>query len=144
MTHRDAEDFSRKHPAGEKADALLAEAIARRAKDGTIACTSAFEIASERGASPSDVGRTIDLVNVRLVKCQLGLFGYPPQGKAVKPAETVSPDLERAVRKRLREGRLACAEAWEIAKDLKVKKMDVASAAEKLGIKIKPCQLGAF
>jgi len=144
VTHEDSQDYSRKHPTGEKADSLLAEAVARRAKDGKIACTASFEIASARGVSPSEVGKTIDLANVRLVKCQLGLFGYPPQGKAVKPARNVSPDLEAAIRKRLEEGRLSCAEAWEIAKGLKVKKMDVAGAAEKLGIRIKPCQLGAF
>jgi hypothetical protein len=42
------------------------------------------------------------------------------------------------------DGRLPCAEAWRIADERNLKKMDVSSAVEALEIKIKPCQLGAF
>jgi hypothetical protein len=34
--------------------------------------------------------------------------------------------------------------SWEIASRLGIQKLDVASACETMGVKIKPCQLGAF
>jgi len=148
MAHEDAPHYSRKHPPGEQADPRLAEAVRKKAGAGrgTISCRAAFEIVSESGVDPSGVGRTIDLLEVRLVACQLGLFGYPSKegGKAVEPAAAVSPELEKAIRERLADGRLACADAWAIADSRGLKRIEVAAAAEKLGIRIKPCQLGAF
>ncbi|MEW6442773.1 MAG: hypothetical protein AB1640_17685 [bacterium] len=146
MAHEDAPHYSRKHPSGERPDQRLAEAVRKKAVRSTIACSAAFEIVSESGAEPSRVGRTIDLLEVRLVRCQLGLFGYPSKegGKALEPAATVSPELEKAIREKLADGRLACADAWAIAEALGLRRMEVSSAAEKLGVRIKPCQLGAF
>jgi len=40
--------------------------------------------------------------------------------------------------------KLSCAAAWEIAGSLNISRTKVASACEAMGIKIKPCQLGAF
>ena len=58
--------------------------------------------------------------------------------------ENVPDDLEDAIREKLINGKLNCASAWEVAKKLNIPKMHVSSACEKLGIKIKSCQLGAF
>jgi len=41
-------------------------------------------------------------------------------------------------------GRLPCAVAWSIAVRFNMTKRDVANAAEKLGVRIGQCQLGAF
>ncbi len=144
MTHRDARDYSKKHGAGEKPKPAVAGAVTDRADDGRITCVQVFDIVSELGVSPSEAGKAVDLLKVKLVKCQLGLFGYPRGKPIVKPAAQVSPDLESAIRGRLAEGRLSCAEAWRIAEEMDLKRMDVSGAAEALGIKIKPCQLGAF
>jgi len=86
----------------------------------------------------------VDLLKIRLVKCQLGLFGYTPDKSIVKPAEKVSPELESAIRSRLEDERLPCVAAWQLADEFSLKKLDVSCAAEALGLKIKPCQLGAF
>jgi len=40
--------------------------------------------------------------------------------------------------------RLPCAAAWDIAAQAGISKMALSAACEALGIKIKPCQLGAF
>ncbi len=56
----------------------------------------------------------------------------------------VDSALEGAIRAALQEGRLPCRSAWEIAERLRVPKMDVSSACEALGLKVRPCQLGAF
>ena len=144
MTHRDAGDFSKKHGSGEKPNPEVAKAIQEAAEEGQIACARVFEIASASGVSPSEAGKTVDLLKIKLIECQLGLFGHSPERSIVKPAERVSPELESAIRSRLIDDRLPCARAWKIAEDLKLTRMDVSCAAEALRIKIKPCQLGAF
>jgi hypothetical protein len=94
---------------------------------------------------PSEVGRALDLLEIRIIKCQLGLFGHE-KGKRliVKPAETVPQDLEEAIRAGLVNGRLPCVIAWEIAKRFNVPKMGITSACERLNLHISRCQLGAF
>jgi hypothetical protein len=144
MTHRDAGDYSTKHGAGEKPNPEVAKAATKAADAGKIACSKAFSIVSELGVSPAEAGKTLDLLKIRLVKCQLGLFGYEPAKSIVKPAEKVSPELESAIRSRAEAKRLPCIAAWQLADEFGLKKLDVSCAAEALGIKIKPCQLGAF
>jgi hypothetical protein len=74
----------------------------------------------------------------------LGLFGYGEPKRIVQPAEQVISELEQAIQAGLIDRRLPCAAAWAIADRLGLAKLDVANAAEKLGIRIKQCQLGAF
>jgi hypothetical protein len=122
----------------------LIEAIEDKAIAGSISCAAVFSIVADLKIEPAEAGNALDMMDISIVKCQLGLFGYSPDKKIVKPAESVSDDMNREITACLKDGRLSCADAWTIAKKLKVPKMDIASACEKLGIKIKPCQLGAF
>jgi hypothetical protein len=144
MTHKDAGDFSKKHGSGEKPNPAVAKAIQEAAEAGRIACARIFDIASASGVSPAEAGKTVDLLKIKLAKCQLGLFGHSPERSIVKAADKVSPELESAIRGRLVDERLPCAQAWAIAEEMNLGKMDVSCAAEALKIKIKPCQLGAF
>ena len=50
----------------------------KKMKNNRISCAGAHKIASVLHAAPAEVGRTIDLLEARIVKCQLGLFGYAP------------------------------------------------------------------
>jgi hypothetical protein len=52
--------------------------------------------------------------------------------------------MATAIREKLKNGKLACHRAWEIAAAFQVPKMAVSAACEAMQIKIKPCQLGAF
>jgi hypothetical protein len=90
------------------------------------------------------VGETLDLLEIRLKRCQLGLFGFAGKKLIVEPAAEVSPELEKAIRGSLADRRLSCLSAWKIADEMGIARMDVTSACEALKIKIKPCQLGAF
>jgi hypothetical protein len=137
-------NFTNKHAAGDQPDRIIADKIKIRAKDGCLPCAVAFDIAQEIGGSAAEVGKTLDLLNFRLVKCQLGLFGYGPGKKIVQPADSVAADLKTAIEAALVNGRLPCAGSWEIATRFKLRKMAVSNACEALGVKIKPCQLGAF
>jgi hypothetical protein len=125
-------------------DERVAEAIRDRSSEGTLRCADAFRIAEELAVMPLDVGEAADIMEVRLVRCQLGLFGYGDPKRIVRPAEQVAPDLAQAIRGGLIDGRLPCAEAWATAARFGLSKLDVANAAEKLEVRIGQCQLGAF
>lgn len=122
----------------------IQKTIIKHAGKGELACKQAFKAADALGVSPDVIGRYADEMGLKLVACQLGLFGYKPEKKIVQPLEPVSPALESEIAKNLVDGRLPCAAAFTIAEKTGMKKMDVSGACEALNIRIKPCQLGAF
>jgi hypothetical protein len=144
MKHIKGQKFSEKHGSGAQVDPAIKAEIEKKAGAGEVACAAAFQIADALGIPPAEVGKTIDLLELKINKCQLGLFGYKPDKKAVKPKKPASRQMEDAVRNALVDGKLACCDAWSIARRFNVPKMSVSSVCEALGIKIKPCQLGAF
>jgi hypothetical protein len=125
-------------------NSLLDKEIMNRVTDNELSCVAAFEIAEKLNTRPIDIGEAADRLKIRLVKCQLGLFGYKPDKRIVKAAETVTPELKDAINKSLEGGKLPCAKAWEIASQLKVQRFAVSCACEALKIRIRECQLGAF
>ena len=136
--------FSTKHGPDEKPDTLIKNEILKQTKNEKIPCAVAFEIAKALQISPRKVGKTADLMNFKLTKCQLGLFGYQSPKKIVKPRDNIKEDVKDAISDALVQGRLSCKRAWDIAIRLNVSKMTVSSACEAMEIKIKDCQLGAF
>ena len=144
MTHEDRGHYAGKHPPDRSRDQRIVDALTSAVSDNTIPCAVAFKVATELNESTEEVGFTIDSLEYTITKCQLGLFGYGEEKKKVKPADSVSPELEDAIRKALINDRLPCAAAWDIAERLDLGKMSVSSASEALGVKISPCQLGAF
>jgi len=144
MTDDRGKHYAAKHQTGTEVDPKIEAALRQRVSGGELPCAVAFKMASELDVQPKEVGRVADLLEIRLVKCQLGLFGYHPEKRIVKPAAQVSEKLQKAIQGRLENGRLTCERAWGIAKQLGVPKMAVSSACQTLGIKIASCQLGAF
>jgi hypothetical protein len=144
MTHEDAGHYAAKHNAETRPASAVEQALKGAIKDSTIACVAAHKIAHALGVPPAEVGVAVDLLEARLTRCQMGLFGYAPERRIVKPAGHVPPELEGAIREALTHGRLPCLSSWEIAKRFHIAKMDVARACEALHIKISSCQLGAF
>lgn len=136
--------FSTKHGPDEKPDTSIKNEILKQTKNEKIPCAVAFEIAKVLRISPEKVGKTADLMNFKLTKCQLGLFGYQPKKKIVNPQENIKEDVKNAISDSLAQGRLSCKKAWDIAHRFHVGKMTVSGACEALGIKINDCQLGAF
>lgn len=136
--------LSDKNENDKQPDPAITQEIKVRLRKDALACAVAFGIAGKLGCTPAEVGRTADLLHVSLVKCQLGLFGYKPQKKIVDSRMPQEPAMGDAIRDGLVDDRLPCKTAWRIAAQFGVPKMTVSSACEALGIKIKPCQLGAF
>lgn len=144
MTHEDKGKYFKKHPENSEIDEELKNEILEQVKNNNITCKKAEEIAAELGASLEETGRTIDILNINITKCQLGLFGYGEAKKIVQPAKEIPPELKENITAVVKEERLSCIAAWEIADKMNISRMKVASACEALQIKIKPCQLGAF
>ena len=136
--------YSQKHGPDAKPDHSIKDEILKRSKDEKVPCMVAFEIAEALQILPHEVGKTADLMNFKLTKCQLGLFGYLPQKKIVKPQNSIKEDLKDAISQSLNQGRLSCQRAWEIASRFNISKMAVSRACETMGVKIRDCQLGAF
>jgi hypothetical protein len=144
MTREDKGHYALKHSPDRKPDQKVIDAVKEKISADTISCAEAFAVAGALNTPPEEIGVTLDLFEVRIVKCQLGLHGYKPKRKRLNPVETVAPELEEAVRKAMVNERLPCASAWQISGKLGIGKMEVSSACEALKIKISSCQLGAF
>jgi hypothetical protein len=116
--------------------------------DGRITCAMMHAIARRLGLEPIEVGRTATALDIHASQCQLGLFGHGPKGQGkgriIDSSVDVSEELADRIRAALVDGRLSCADAWEIASALKLKRLDLGNAAEALGLPISPCQLGFF
>lgn len=121
----------------------IIDTLKTAAIDNKLPCAKIFEICNEYSVFPDIAGFAMDKYKLKITFCQLGLFGFP-EGKKIPSCETVSKDLEDEIYSYIEDDKLPCAAAWNIASEMKIKKIDVAAACEKLGIKIGKCQLGAF
>ena len=143
MTLDDKKRSLKTQASDRKVDARIMEALAVRRKDNTLSCAEAFDIARKLDVSKIEVGNALDMMDIKIVKCQLGLFGHK-DGKRVK-SDSLLPEILLETLSSFREtGRMPCRRVHEIALELGIGRPVVANACEALGIKIKPCQLGAF
>lgn len=136
-------NFTHKH-AGKSPDPKIAAEVSAKSINGELPCALAFDIAARLDILPAEVGETSDLLNLKITKCQIGLFGYPSGKKVVDGKKEPDTPLRDALMAAQTNQRITCEIAWKIAADLKVGKIAVGNACEALGIKIKACQLGTF
>lgn len=111
-----------------------------------LPCVVAFHAAEELGITAREVGAVANNADVRVSRCQLGLFGFEEFGEkrftgcvAVIPSE-----LREALTERSTSKTIPCPTAWQIADDLAIPRILVGVAANKMGIRITHCQLGCF
>lgn len=144
MAHEDAGHYAAKH-SGTQINETIASAIKGKiSADKTISCAEAHSIAAKLNVSPAEVGVTIDQLEVRINKCQLGLFGYPEKKNIPALSGAADAEAVKAIESSLANGRLSCAAAWEIAKKFNMPKSKVSAICESMNLKISACQLGAF
>ncbi|MBI4763446.1 MAG: hypothetical protein HY787_02415 [Deltaproteobacteria bacterium] len=144
MTHKDKSSYAKKHSPELKLNPTIAEALKQAVSEDKLSCAAAFKVAGKLKVPAAEVGLTIDLLEIPITQCQLGLFGYGPSKKGLTAAETVSPELESAIRGSLVKGKLPCASSWEIAAKFNTAKRAISEACETLKIRISSCQLGTF
>jgi hypothetical protein len=144
MSAKKKSPYSEKHRPNSRPDPIIEKEIEKRCQKQVISCARAFKIAEQLNVKPIEVGRTADLMNIKVVKCQLGLFGHQPENKIVKAEETSNQALLDAVTGSSENNRLTCEKAWQIADQLNISKLKVSNVSQADGIRIKNCQLGAF
>jgi len=127
-----------------KIDDRIKTLVLENSENRKLNCAIAHKIANDYNISAGDIGRHADLLDIRLAKCQMGLFGYPKGSKIVKESESVNPDLEKAIKTKIVSGKISCMDAWNIASEMGMSKIEVSNTCEALKIKINKCQLGAF
>ncbi|MEW6365701.1 MAG: hypothetical protein AB1714_13815 [Acidobacteriota bacterium] len=130
-------------------DESLVMELRSRLRDGRLPCVAAFAAAEAMRVEPLLIGKTADAVDLHLTQCQLGLFGYPGHSRLWDDKGYLEPQLPEGVEEAIRAasaeaGRLSCRAAWEIADRFKVARADIGRAADRLGIRLRECQLGAF
>lgn len=144
MSQHRTDEFAAKHGDEAAVDPLIKAEIKKRIKGPELPCALAFEIAKTLEVTPQAIGKTADLMNLRLVKCQLGLFGYGPEKKIVRAQTCDNDRLGAAIEAAMADGRVSCRQAWDIAAGLNLRKLTVSGVCEGMNLKVKPCQLGAF
>ncbi len=142
MTHLDTGNYAAKHNNRELPEELKNKILAI-APNGRISCLQAHRLATENRLSPAEIGRAVDLLEIRLTGCQLGLFDDSRERPAITP-QAPEENLRRALEEAMDQGRLSCAAAWSLAERFKLDKKAITAVCEYLKVKIKPCQLGAF
>ena len=136
--------YPRKHDPNLRPDPVIEQAIKKRGAGRELPCAIAFEIAAGLGVDPEEVGRTADLLDIPLAKCQLGLFGYQPENKIIREQDTANQDLKNALMGSSDNNRLSCKKAWQLAGRFNITKLAMGNLCQANRIKIKDCRLGAF
>ena len=126
-------------------DPQVEAAVLQSAKDGMLACAVCFRLAEKWNISPGVVGHIADIHRIRLVKCQLGLFGIGPgKNKGILKVAPVPEELAWQIQNHIEGGKLPCRAAWKMAAEMNIPKMTISGACETMEIRIKECQIGAF
>jgi hypothetical protein len=129
-------------------DKKLHQAMLERLVDGQLPCNHAFAIAQTLDIEPLQVGFAANEAEIRISRCQLGLFGYGPKAegkhKIVHPMENVPERLAARLRTGADGENITCKVIWEVADKLGYKRIEASSAVEAMGLNVSRCQLGCF
>ena len=135
-------------PVGFTVNSIIAEEIQSQLQEDMLSCAKAHALALKFSVSPSEIGHTADALNIRLNRCQLGLFGYPNK-KGWEASGVIGlpvPDgFEDALLTLAADASsISCSEFWEFISGYQLSRMHAGYIADKLGIRITNCQIGAF
>lgn len=144
MSKSKSKTHEKKYHSLDQLDPKMQDCILEYSKNGELPCAVAFQIVENRSMPADEIGRVMDRMKIKLVKCQLGLFGYHPVGKIVTKGGLVDEPLKKAIYQKITDKRISCIDVWKIASELGIGKLVVSNGCETLSIKINSCQLGAF
>ncbi len=124
----------------------MERAIREAASEAGLPCAAAFVLSRRHRVSPRAIRETADRIGIRIIYCQLGLFGYDGFGerRLARPLSLVPEELSGAVAAAAADGRLPCRAGWALADERGLPRVLLGSVAEGLGIRISDCQLGCF
>ena len=143
--HQDEGNYKGKHPEGSTPDENVRKVLETKIKNERISCSAAHQAAAEASVSPAEIGIVLDLLEVRINGCQLGLFGHKgDKGKAELKMPENPEKLISAVLTASQDGAIGCAELWAAAAESGFSRHEAAAVCDGHKIKIGRCQLGAF
>lgn len=122
----------------------LEERVKAGLQQGYLPCPTAFGIARKLGVSLTAVGDAADRLGVRISNCQLGCFKVDKNLHEDLSTKTIKQKAIEAVAGFTAENPLTCLGAFQLAKRIGVKPIDVADAANARHVKIHSCQLGCW
>ncbi len=123
-------------------NSIVAREITESVTNDCISCKKSHYISDNLVINIKTIGFNIDLLEIKINRCQLKLFGCSNSKR--KPIKIINSTLKLQILKKERNGKLKCKDAWNIAEMMNIKKNHVSAACETLGIRISSCQLGAF
>lgn len=116
MTQQNQGHYAKKHTGKEiLIEENFREHLLAEAKEGTITCVNALWIAEESGKGYQQTGIYLDLLEIRITECQLGLFGFMPEKRIVKKTEIIDPEMQQLIEKERKNGGVSCAFLLKIA-----------------------------
>jgi len=124
----------------------FAEALRETAEKGALPCSAALALAAQHGVDADTVAQAAANEDLRIIHCQLGLFGYQQFGaKRLTPeVSKLPPWLIAKLQESLVDGRLPCIAVWELADRYGLPRLAISAAAELLDLRVSRCQLGCF
>jgi hypothetical protein len=129
-------------------DERIGQAILDRLEYGLLPCSQAHAIAQALDVDPLAVGLAANEIDIRISRCQLGLFGYGPKSegkhKIVHAMEVVPERLAARLRAEADGNGLPCRAIWQVADELGFLRIEASSAVEAMGLRVSRCQLGCF
>nr|NIV28207.1 hypothetical protein [Anaerolineae bacterium] len=115
-------------------DERLHQAMLERLQDGQLPCNQAHAIAQALDLEPLAVGFAANDADIRISRCQLGLFGYGPKAegkhKIVHPMDKVPERLAARLRAAADRDQITCEAIWKAADGLGFKRIEASSAVE--------------
>jgi len=122
----------------------LENAVKAKLDNGYLPCARAFGIAKEFKVALTMVGDTADGLGLRISNCQLDCFKVDKTINHDLDKKTINQKALEALDVSLAEGPLSCLGAFQLAKQIGLRPMDVADAANSRHVKIHNCQLGCW
>lgn len=144
MSREHEGDYASKHQQNEEINPEIAEKIYQLQRDKTLGCGTAHLIAKQLNVEPIEVGKTMDLMEIKIEYCLLGLFGWPNKRIFAQKDFDVPHDVETKLLEQSDNGKISCKNVWELADTYNLTKLQMAQLCDKNNIKVSPCQLGAF
>ena len=130
-------------------DTVSREIRSRLGARGELSCVAAHDVASALAVDPASIGTQVDEDEIRIVRCQLGLFGYAPEKgmpgyKQLKKLDNLPEPAATEVQNAAVGGQISCSDLWSIGREQGLNRLDMGNLVETLGFKVSSCQLGCF
>jgi len=122
----------------------LEDKVKQSLKEGYLSCPVAWKIAADAGVSKIAVGEIADRLGIRVTNCQLGCFKVDKTMYDNPEHKHIEGDVIAALEKLIENNQLTCSRVFELARQYKLKPLDIANEVSARGLKFLECQLGCF